>query len=188
MKTVKFLAFFFIAGLSLTSCSDDDDNSPEVVNEEEVISDVSITFTDEGGASTTYTYTDPLYREDSYVDPEIHLISGETYTVKMNFYNNSDPEDPEVVTDEIREEKDDHFLEFAFQGANVTVSRVDEDTIDSNDVKIGLTTRWTAGDASQGSTTVTLIHQPETKDTSNPNGSHTGGETDAQVTYALVID
>src|SRR5690606_13005404 len=186
MKTIKFLALLFVAAMALNSCSDDDDN-PEVVNEEEVITDVAVTITGDTGTSKTYTYTDPQYRPEGYVDPKIELASGKTYTAEMNFYNNSNPDDPEVITEEIREEKDDHFLQFAFEGANVTVARVDDDTIDSNGIKIGLRTNWTAGAASEGSVTVTLIHQPETKDTTDPNGSHTGGETDAQVSFALII-
>lgn len=188
MKTIKFASLLFVASLALNSCSNDDNDEPEVVNEEEVISDVSITVTDSEGAATTYTYTDPLYRSSDYTDPVIHLTSGETYTVEMNFYNNSDPADPEVVTEEIKEEKDDHFLEFGFETADVTVARVDSDVTDSNGIKIGLKTQWTAGDPAEGSATVTLIHQPETKNTSDPKGTHTGGETDAQVTYNLVIE
>ena len=87
MKTSKLLPVFFVAAMALSSCSKDN-NDPEVVNEQEVISDVTVTITDDVGASTTYTYTDPLYRPDGYVDPNIVLASGKTYTANINFYNN----------------------------------------------------------------------------------------------------
>ncbi len=187
MNKFKFLLFALIVSFIAVSCDKDDDD-PEAVNEEEVITDVTLTFTDAEGTATTYTYTDPSYRSDDYVAPEIELTSGETYTVSANFYNNSGDES-EVITEEITEEKDDHFLEFAFSDTNVTLSRSDADVIDSNGIHIGLVTSWVAGEASTGSVTVTLIHEPTSKDdTTDPNGSHTGGSTDAQVSFDLTIN
>ncbi len=189
MNKFNFLFFALIVSVLAVSCDNDDDD-PEVVNEEEVITDVTLTFTNSEGTETTYTYTDSLYRSDDYVAPVIELTSGETYTVEANFYNNSGDES-EVITEEITEEKDDHFLEYDFSSdADVTLSRSDDDVIDSDGIHIGLVTDWTAGEASEntGSVTVTLIHEPTTKDTTDPNGTHTGGSTDAQVSFDLTIN
>ncbi|MFI2743603.1 hypothetical protein ACG2LH_12745 [Zhouia sp. PK063] len=188
MKSIKFFIALAFTAVIFSSCSSDDSN-PELVNEEEVITDVTITLTDNTGNATTYTYTDPSYRTDSYVEPEIVLEKGKTYTASMNFYNNSDPSDPETITDEIKDEKDDHFLQFAFTGIDVSVARSDNDVIDDNGIKIGLITNWTGNATGEGSSTITLIHQPTTKDdTTDPKGSHTGGETDAEVTFKTKIE
>lgn len=187
MKNTKLILCLFIASLTLASCSDEVDN-PKPVNETEVISDVTLTFTNTDGEATTYTYTDPKYRNNDYLEPTITLQSGKTYDVAANFYDKSDPDKVVDKTTEIIEEKDDHFVEFRFSGANIALTRTDGDeTTDSNGIKIGLFSKWTAGNPAEGTVQETLIHQPESKDTSNPNGNHTGGETDAQVTYDLVI-
>ncbi|QLE03011.1 hypothetical protein HX109_16065 [Galbibacter sp. BG1] len=187
MKTIKLLTYFLAGSILLTSCSDDDDDGIEPVNPEEVITDVTLKFTDSDGMSKTYTYTDPLYREDSYVDPQIMLDADMSYDVEVSFLNNSNPDDPENVTEEVIEEKDEHFVEYAFVTANVTLTRASDDITDSNDVKIGIFTDWASGAASEGTVQVTLIHEPESKDTSNPNGSHTGGEVDVEVPFAITI-
>lgn len=188
MKNLKYSLLFLVSVLGLTSCSNDDDSAPEAVNETEVITNVTLTFTDDAGTSKTYTYTNPRYRDDSYTAPNIQLESGKTYQVMANFYDKSDPDNPEVKTNEIIEEKDDHFLEYRFTNVNIGLSRTDGDeTTDSNGVQIGLHTQWVAGDAGNGTVQVTLVHQPETKDPSDPIGNHTGGETDAQVAFDLTI-
>ncbi|WP_417885469.1 hypothetical protein [Zunongwangia sp.] len=188
MKKLKFLSIFLFTSVLLTSCSDDDDNIPEPVNEEEVITDVTLTFTNKAGEETVYTYTDPQYRDNSYTAPVIMLNSGETYDVEANFYNNSNPNDPEVVTEEITEEKNDHFLVYNFDAAEINLTRTDgAKTTDDNNVQIGLFTKWVAGDAAIGTAQVSLIHQPTNKDTTDPNGSYTGGETDAEVSFAVEI-
>ncbi|MDR6299745.1 hypothetical protein [Mesonia maritima] len=188
MKNLKFMALFLAAVPFISSCSDDDDGSPEIINEEEVITDVSLTFTNESGDETTYTYTDPQYRDENYVAPTIQLTSGETYQVEANFYNNSNPNDPEVITEEIMEERDDHFLTYDFVDAEINLTRTDgEQSTDSDGIKIGLSTQWIAGSAENGEVVVSLIHQPTEKITNPAEGSFTGGETDAQVTFALEI-
>ena len=52
MKKMKFLSMTLLATIVLSSCSNDDDNVPTVVNEEEVITTITATFTPvNGGAS-----------------------------------------------------------------------------------------------------------------------------------------
>lgn len=188
MKTINYSIIFFIAAFSLTSCTRDDDNPPKVVNESEVITDVTLTFKDDAGTSKIYTYTNPLYRDDDYIEPLIQLEQDKTYQVMADFYDKSDPDNPEVQTEEITEEKDDHFLEYQFTDVNIGLTRTDPaETTDNNGVQIGLHTQWVAEQAGTGKVQVTLIHQPETKETNNPNGNHTGGETDVEVLFDLNI-
>ena len=188
MKNLKFIALFLAAMPLIISCSDDDDSTPEIINEEEVITDVTLTFTDGNGEETTYTFTDPQYRDENYVVPTIQLMSGETYQVETNFYNNSNPNDPEVITEEVIEEKDEHFVTYGFQNLAIDITRTDgASTTDSEGVQIGLSTQWIAGNPSSGDVIVSLIHQPTEKITDPAEGSYTGGETDVQVTFDVEI-
>ncbi len=187
MKTLKPLIYLFIASLVWTGCSDDD-NTPVQINEAEVITDVSLTFTESDGAQHTYTYTDPRFRTGDYQAPVINLGAGKTYAVSLTFYDKSNPDAVEDITEEIIAEKDDHFVEYRFTGVEVDLNRTDEAmTTDSNGIPIGLFTRWITGTPAQGQVQVTLIHQPQSKDTSDPLGNHSGGETDAQVMFPIVI-
>lgn len=186
MKNLKLLALF-ITAIAFTSCSDDDD-APEVINEEEVITDVTLTFTNESNEETTYTFTDPQYRDENYVEPVILLNEGEIYQVETNFYNNSNPQDPELITTEVQEERDDHFVTYSFSEASIDLNRTDsEASTDSNGVQIGLFTEWITTETSSGEVMVRLIHQPESKDTSDGYGSFTGGETDVEVSFDVEI-
>lgn len=188
MKNLKFITLLLITLISVTSCSSDDDSAPEIINEEEVITDVTLTFTDANSNATTYTFTDPQYRDENYVAPTILLASGETYQVETNFYNNSDPNDPEAITEEVMEERDDHFLTYGFVDSDISLTRTDGAmSTDSNGIQIGLSTQWVAGAAGNGEAIVSLIHKPESKDTSNPNGAVVGGETDVQVSFDVEI-
>ncbi|SHI69060.1 hypothetical protein SAMN04488096_103336 [Mesonia phycicola] len=187
MKHLKLLALFLAIVPFISSCSSDDD-SPEIINEEEVITDVTLTFTNSTEGSVTYTYTDPQYRDDSYVAPVISLTSGETYEVETNFYNNSDPEDPELITEEVEEESDDHFLTYGFSDVDIEFTRTDgANSTDSDGVQIGLSTEWVAGTTGTGSVLVSLVHQPTEKITDPEEGAVVGGETDAAVTFDLEI-
>lgn len=187
MKLFKSSLLLCFLSLCLISCSEDND-IPKPVNQHEVISDVTLSFTDAKGETATYTYTDPRYREQDYTTPVIQLDTGEVYQVSVKFLDKTDPAHVEDITAEVIEEKDDHFVEYGFTSVQLDLIRTDNaETTDSNGVQIGIHTQWTPLEAGQGQVQVTLIHQPESKDTSNPNGDHTGGETDAQVRFDLVI-
>jgi len=187
-KNFKIAAIAIIAAVAFSACSDDDDGNPEPVNESEVITDVTLTFTGEDGSSEIYTFKGPQYRGDNYVDPVIDLTSNEVYNVEANFFDRSNPDDPETITSEVMEESDAHFLEYDFNGVDIELTRTDgEMSTDSDGVQIGLSTEWVAQSASEGQVTVTLIHEASSKDTSNPNGDHEGGETDAMVDFGLNV-
>ena len=187
MKNLKFIALCITATAFITSCSSDD-SAPKVINEEEVITDVSLSFSNEAGEITTYTFTDPQYRDENYVAPLISLISGEAYQVEANFYNKSNPGDPELLTEEIQEERDDHFLTYAFTEVNVDLSRTDGSlSTDNNGIQIGLSTQWLAGSTGNGAVTLKLIHQATEKVTTPAEGSFSGGETDVQVSFDMEV-
>lgn len=187
MKTLKRITNLILITIVLTSCTNDD--IPKQVIETEVITDVTLTFIAEDETESSYTYTDPKYRTDTYEDPIIILNSEETYEVVTHFYNKSNPEEVEDITEEVIEDKDEHFVEYRFFNVDINLTRTDqEESIDSNGIQIGVFTEWEVGEPSQGSVQQTLIHEPETKDTTNPNGDHTGGETDVEVVFDLIVE
>ncbi len=73
MKTLKNLSILFMSALVFTACSNDDDN-PEPVNEEEVITTLTATLIPETGGTTVTLQTRDL-DGDGPNDPVI-FISG----------------------------------------------------------------------------------------------------------------
>ena len=65
------------------------------------------------------------------------------------------------------------------EGANLTVDITDQD---DNGLDVGLSTTWTTGDASTGSLSIELRHQPDVKD-----GTCTPGDTDVLATFDIVV-
>ncbi|MDT0294080.1 hypothetical protein ACFQ3R_06140 [Mesonia ostreae] len=187
MRNLKFIALSIVTSAFIASCSSDD-SAPQIINQEEVITDVSLSFINESGGVSIYSYTDPQYRAEDYVAPVISLESGKTYQVEANFYNISNPEEPELLTEEIQEERDDHFLTYAFTEINVDLSRTDGPlSTDTNGIQIGLSTQWQVGEPGDGTLTLRLIHQATEKITTPAEGSFTGGETDAQVSFEVEV-
>lgn len=187
MSTIKSLLYIGLI-IICSSCLNDDD-IPKQVNETEVITDVDLIFKDENGNESTYTYTDPKYRTEDYQDPVINLTIQSTYQVNVVFWDRSNPDDIEDVTEEVMDEKDDHFVEYRFYENAIDLVRTDEEeSTDIDGIQIGLSTQWTTTEAGEGAVQVTLIHKPEVKETEDPMGDHTGGETDAEVTFDLEVD
>ncbi|SDM70666.1 hypothetical protein SAMN05421823_12014 [Catalinimonas alkaloidigena] len=163
----------------LQSCKKDDE--PEPVNEEELITTFRLTFTEVGNSSNTFTATlsDPDGEGPTAptVD-EIMLDSATTYNVTAEFLNESDPNDVEDITEEIREEDDQHLLCFSPSGVDLTVNRTDSD----GTYEVGLTSDWVAGAAGSGTITIALRHQPGVKD-----GTCDPGEADLEATFDVTI-
>jgi len=187
MKTIKLL-FILCALGSLTACLNDD-HIPKQVNESEVITHVKLIFTQQDGTQSNYIYIDPKYRTENYQDPVIKLQTSTPYKVEVEFWDYSNPDDIENVTEEILDEKDDHFITYQFYQTDISLTRLDtEEATDVNGVQIGLTTAWETSLPAKGAVQVTLIHQPEVKETHPASGNHVGGETDVEVTFDLEIE
>ena len=189
MNTRKFMSMLAIASLIMASCSNDDDN-PAPVNEEELITTLTITLT-----SGTETITLKSFDEDGAdgpTAPEI-TVSGPlkvntTYTGAITLLNES--ENPaENINEEIEEEADEHqfFYETA-SSLNATTAYTDTEAdypplTGTNPV--GLTFSLTTTDAGTGAFTVTLRHQP--KKPNNGTLSDAGGDTDITQSFNLTI-
>lgn len=187
MRIIKSLSLLFLSIFLFSACSDDD-SIPVPVNEQEIITDVSLTFTDSQGKSATYTYTSPQYRTVDYSSPHIQLAQGEVYTVSLAFYDKSNPDEVEDITAEVKAEKDEHFVEYRFDQTPVHLTRTDDSSsTNSQGIAIGLLTQWSPSTTGEGHVEVTLIHAPASVSTEDPLGNHQGGETDAQVEFDLSV-
>ena len=173
-----------VAAVMLASCKSDDADldDDQHDHEEEVITDVKLTFTDQAGIlpAQTFTFSDPdgVGGNDPVVFDTIQLADSNVYIVSVAFWNGS--EDPaEDLTSEVEEEKDEHLLCFNQGGAVLTIELTD---LDNNNLPVGLASKWTTGAAETGSVIVALKHQPDVKD-----GTCSPGETDIEVNFPLKI-
>jgi hypothetical protein len=172
-------------GLILVSCgkdSDDPETPPATVNEEELITTVTLEFTDPLGIHPTVfaTFRDtdgPGGAEPSQFDT-IQLVPSVLYNAHIVLLNESvDP--AEDITAEVEEEAVDHLFCYTPEGVDVDIVRTDSD----GTYEIGITTAWQTNGAGSGSVKVVLKHQPGIKD-----GSCAPGETDIEIDFPVVIE
>lgn len=167
---------------TLSSCSDD----PEVVNEEEVITNVTLTLKKSSTDPAPFIVSWNDVNLNSIVDEgEITssgvLLEDETYAATIGLMNKTVD-----VTEEIEEEAEDHI--FCFEVADVDIGISGFDT-DSNGQRVGLTSTWTTGDVSSGTVNIKLRHQPGFKTGDCPlPGDPAPGETDIDITFDLEIE
>jgi len=177
----------------LNSCGDDD--GPEEENVEEIITDVTLTFTPEGGGTAiTATAVDPDGEgaQELAVSGPVNLSANTTYTLTLDLQNSLEMES---ISDEVREEADEHMFFFAWTdgafsdpagngNADNRADAVNYEDMDGGNLPLGLTTSWTTGDASNGTFRVVLKHQPDIKSaTSTVND----GESDIDITWTLNV-
>ena len=171
------------------SCSDDDDNSiPEPVNEEEVITTMTITLvaSDQSGVVVLQTQDlDGDGGEEPVVTVSGSISNMTSYIGSIQWLNEMEDE-PEDVTVEILEEADEHQVFFGIgEGLPIQVVYADED---SNGYPVGVNfilAPTEAGVTGSGPLTVTLIHEP-----TKPNDGldSAGGSIDIQTTFDLVVE
>ena len=213
MKKINelLLGLFFIASLvMIAGCGDDDDDDnddmdPDAENPEEVITDVTLTFTpDGGGAAITATAEDPDGEgpEDLEITQDIELAANTTYTLTIDLLNAEDPDDVESITEEIDEEADEHMFFFAWTGDVFSDPEGNgnadnrEDVVSYNDedsagLPLGLSTTWTTGDASTGTLRIALKHQPEAPDgtaVKTETSTINDGDSDIDITWDVTIE
>ncbi|MEW7289649.1 type 1 periplasmic binding fold superfamily protein [Aquimarina sp. 2304DJ70-9] len=174
---LKLLSIIFVVSM-LTSCSDDDDN-PIVINEEETITTVKLSVT-ESGTTTVQEYE---WTESSQDD--VTLKANTSYNIKIQFLDESNPNDVEDITEEVIAEKDEHFVFYQTTVSGLTFDNASDDTIDTNNIAINISTDWSAGDAATGVIKTFLIHEPTSK-TGNTRDDF-GGETDIEVDFNVTV-
>ncbi|MCB0669755.1 MAG: T9SS type A sorting domain-containing protein, partial [Saprospiraceae bacterium] len=170
----------------------DQADAPGCENEEEIITDVILTWTSESDTVVARAQDPdgegPL---DLEILDDIVLLENTTYTLSIMVENSIEGEN---ITDEIMEESDEHMFFFAFtegifsdpSGDGNVDSRGDSVhylDFDANELPVGLSTQWSTQTAmGNGTFRIVLKHQPEVK-----SGSSTidDGGTDIDLTFNL---
>ncbi|WP_109302140.1 type 1 periplasmic binding fold superfamily protein [Aquimarina sp. AU474] len=189
MNTRKFLPILFLAGTLFVSCSDDDDN-PTPVNEEEVITTMTVRLTAGNDVVTL-----KVFDEDGADGPtapvvEIsgNLAANTTYNGTVELLNEA--ENPaEDINEEIEAEADEHQFFFAAGGGLNLITSYTDTEADypplTGTNPVGLTFDLETTDASTGTFTITLRHMPK-----KPNDgtlADAGGDTDISQSFTVTI-
>lgn len=176
--------------LLFTGCDNDD---PEPVNENELITTLTISFTkiEQDGQPVT---EDPIvfsWRDadgpgsGAPVVDDISLDGNATYEMLLTVLDESKtPADN--ITDEILEEDEEHQFFFSFTGVDANVTY---DDADENANPIGLASVVETFAAGTGTLDVILRHEPNKSAAGVADGdpANAGGETDLEVTFQIVV-
>jgi len=182
MKTK--IKFGLVCMVALASCKKDADLvevPPPVGNEVELITTMTLLFSDDAGINpdVTATFRDP--DGDGGLDYDIfdtiRLMNNTTYNTSILLLNETvSPAD--TISNEVLDEDDEHFFCFTPSLANLFIVRTDSDGM----YEVGLQSQWTTGNAENGTTQIVLKHQPDVKD-----GTCAPGETDIDVTFVTEV-
>ncbi|AZJ31522.1 hypothetical protein SAMN05444344_2065 [Tenacibaculum mesophilum] len=187
MKNIKLLAILFTSALAITSCSSDD--NPVPVNEEEVITTVTVKLTPQGGGDTVTLQSKDL-DGDGPNDPVVTggtLAANTTYNGEITLLN--ELEDPaENITEEVAEEADEHQFFYNVTGGIASTFSYAGDN-DANGNPVGINFTVATGAAGSGNYVFILRHEPNKGASGVKEGDITnaGGETDVQVSFKVEI-
>lgn len=173
-----------LAGLMLNiSCSDDDEN-PVVVNEEEIITTMTVTLS--AASLTTITLQSQDLDGDGPNAPTIdvsgNLVANTTYSGTIVLLNETETP-AEDITVEVAEEDDEHQFFFSADGALTGTAYSD---MDGDGNPVGISFELTTGEAGSGTLQITLRHEPK-----KPNDgtlADAGGETDIAQTFDVTVE
>ncbi len=188
-KIVMFRSSYIITAvlLSMTLFYACDKDEPEIPNEEELITTLNYTLSPmNGGADVELSFVD--LDGDGGANPLVTngtLQANQTYEGTLELLNES--ESPaENITDEVAAEDLEHQFFFQSNASGVSVSYNDQD---SEGNPLGVSSILTTGDATSGSLTITLRHEPNksASGVSQGNISNAGGETDIEVTFTIDV-
>jgi len=202
MKISKFIRFSIFAATAMVfvACEDDDDDDTPsgVENEEELITDMTLTFVEAGTTDTlAFTFSD---RDGIGGDPAtqdvIMLDDGKVYNVSIVVEDISNPNDIEDITEEIKEEDDEHQFFFVPNngGEDALTVAYDPTDVDDDNNPIGLLSIWTTTQPTaiggNERVRVTLRHEPnkDGENVSDGDITNAGGETDIEVNFELEIN
>lgn len=179
---MKKLAFISFVALTLFACKKDknkpqDDHDHD--HEQELITSVIVNYEDSNGNIGSAEFAD--HDGDGGEAPTVETIQlavGETYTVTLQFLDESDHDNVKDLTQEILEEADEHKVCYSDENG-ITVTSTDSD----GTYEIGIESTWVIDNSSSASEiTITLKHQPNVKD-----GTCAPGETDVEVTFPINV-
>ena len=175
---IQYKTLYLLLSLLIISCSKDD---PEPINEEELITTVQLTFKSPGITDQTVRW-----QEGSNNSDIISLAANTQYEVEIIFLDESDPSDIEDITEEVKEEADEHQVFYQFSQLNISLEQSSSDTLDSNQNPLFVNSLWNTSEVGTGTVRVYLIHEPVTKSSSTRDGF--AGETDVTVDFPIIIE
>jgi hypothetical protein len=189
MKSHKVILLCLSFVTLFSACKKDEEETPVLPNEEELITTLTFTLTPVGGGTpVVFSFKDE--DGDGGNAPVIieGILSANTdYTGAVTLLNES--EDPaENITLEVQEESADHQLFYQIESPlDMDISYADTD---ANGKPLGLSTTVSTGPASTGNLTITLRHEPDKNASGVSSGDITnaGGETDIEVTFSVEIE
>ncbi|WP_131725560.1 MULTISPECIES: hypothetical protein [unclassified Chryseobacterium] len=181
MKKIFNITLVLFAALFIFSCRNDD-AVPEDVHEHDEIGKVVLKLTDKANPSDVQT----VNVISGVADAHLHLEQGKTYITELDFQIKH--EDHYDSSEEIEEEKDQHFITYSPANADITVIRGSNDIVRTDNQKLGLRTEWTVNSTqATGKMNIKLIHLPVSVNQNYPSvtnqlGQTQGGETDVDIT------
>lgn len=180
------LLFFFVL---FVSCKKDDSLTPTlptIPNQEEVITTLNYTLTAPNGDVVLFSFKD--VDGDGGNAPVI--VNGEldtnlTYSGKIELLNET-VSPAEDITEEVKEEGDEHQIFYQFSNSDLGTIYTDTD---ANGKPIGVSTQLITKGTSSSTLKITLRHTPDKNASGVSSGdiSNAGGETDIEVTFALDV-
>ena len=188
MKTTKLFIMAIFCLTLITSCNNDDD--PEPVNEVELITNVTLTFTNTANSADVVVMKNiaPDGQEGAFTNSiNGTFTAGQSYSLDLNITNESDPNDvDDVLNDDVIPEGDEHFFKYN-NSLGMSMMRDASDLSGANGSRLGVSTTWTTGAAGTGNIQIILVHEPDSADDSNQFGTTTGGEEDFNITFQSVV-
>lgn len=188
MKTTKLFIMAIFCLTLITSCNNDDD--PEPVNEVELITNVTLTFTNTANSADVVVMKNiaPDGQEGAFTNSiNGRFTAGQSYSLDLNITNESDPNDvDDVLNDDVIPEGDEHFFKYN-NTLGMSMMRDASDLSGANGSRLGVSTTWTTGAAGTGNIQIILVHEPDSADDSNQFGTTTGGEEDFNITFQSVV-
>lgn len=187
MKILKNTFALFILGISLFSCSDDD-NTPQIINEEEVITTMNVSLTN--GAQTIdlqYQDLDGDGPDEPVISVSGNLAANTTYTGTVQLLNET--ESPaEDVTEEVEEENLDHQFFYVTEGD--AINNVTYNDTDSEGNPLGVHFLLETGDAGEAVISIILRHLPNktAEGVSEGDLTNAGGETDFIGNFTVTVE
>ena len=185
IKTSKFFIAAIFCITLITSCNNDDDN-PDPVNEVELITNVTLTFTNNANSADVVVMKNiaPDGQEGAFTNTvNGTFTAGQSYSLDLEITNESDPSDvDDILNDDIIPEGDEHFFKYN-NSLGMGMIRDASDLAGAGGTRLGVSTTWTTASAGSGNLQIILVHEPDSADDSNQFGSTTGGEEDYNITF-----
>ncbi len=194
MKTSKLMTLLVMAGALLNSCSDDD-YIPKIVNQEEVITTMNVTLIDPSGSIITLKSYDS---DGDGPNAPVVTVSGSLstntiYSGEVELLNET-VFPVENITLEVMKEADEHQFFFVKSDAlnasfDYSDTEADYKKDDNSMDPVGIAFTLSTAEASSGTVSVTLIHEPEkgASGVSQGNIANAGGETDFTATFPVIV-